>query len=243
MQTRHYIVFGLALIASFAGGFFLANSLNRSQLSAISESQRNIDPQSRSSTTGDSQNLTDQEIDEKLAEAQKNAENFSFQKGLGLALYRYAAIKRDQKRLKDVVVLLDRAYVLNPDDYQVLVSLANVNFDLGLANKDQGKFSRARELYEAALKKNPKDPQVLGDLGATYLEIDPAQDEKAVVELSKSYEIDKRSEKVVMNLAKAYSRLEKYDQASEFVKKLKEMNPKNPEIGRIEASILVGGSK
>ena len=83
---------------------------------------------SRSSATPE---LSKEEIRKKIVDAEENQNNFTFQKELGLALYRYAIMKRDQELVSEVVKLLERANKLNPKDYDVLVSLGNAHFDIG----------------------------------------------------------------------------------------------------------------
>ncbi|MDH3528658.1 MAG: hypothetical protein OEQ28_03765 [Acidobacteriota bacterium] len=244
MQTRFYIISGLAVIVSFAGGFLLANSLNRAEIVALQANQ----VQSNNAVPAPAQSardaeLSDREIEQKLAEAERNATDFAFQKGLGLGLYRYAAFKKDRERLKDVETLLNRAHSLNPDDYQVLVAFANVNFDLGQINSDEKLNQKARELYRAALRKNPKDAQVLGDMGTTYIETGSPDARTALGFLERSYASDSRNEKVVIELIKAHKLIGNSDRAGEFILKLKELNPKNPEIGRLEAELETGGGK
>jgi hypothetical protein len=57
--------------------------------------------------------LSEGEIRQRIIEAEQNPDNFSFQKNFGLALYRYAVIKQDDKMLAEVEKILNRAYRLN----------------------------------------------------------------------------------------------------------------------------------
>ena len=243
MQTRFYIVSGLAVAVSFACGFFLANSLNRAEIRSLANKRAASANGASSVPKSDESGLSEKEIEKKLAEAERNVDDFAFQKGLGLALYQYAAFKGDRKRLEDVRVLLSRAYSSNPDDYQVIVALANVNFDLGQIRKDEKLNIKARELYQNALKKNPKDTHVLGDLGTTYMETSPPEPRKAIPFLDKSFDSDGRNEKVAVQLAKANLLLKDLKKANEYLEKLKALNPRNPEIGRIQADLEAGGVK
>ncbi len=237
MQTRFYIIAGLAVVLSFLGGFWLANSLNKSEIAALSINQKNPEGANPGAITGADLELPDEEIKQKLKEAQENPGNFSFQKGLGLALYRYAASKKDPEILNDVEVLLKRAHGLNPHDYEVLVSLGNVNYDLGRLKKEANRIDAAREFYKKALEKNPKDANVITDLGYSYLESENPQPEKAAAYLEDAYLIDPRSERVLASLSFAYLKLNDSAKVGKYVEELKKVNPKNPDIAQIELSL------
>src|SRR5205809_578982 len=89
-------VHGKGLLAGIIGGFLLANSLNRTEMNSLraqldeSKTSRSTDPKNSDEST-----LSGDEIKTKIAEADKNPGNLSFQKDLGIALYRYSAMKQD----------------------------------------------------------------------------------------------------------------------------------------------------
>lgn len=116
MHTRFYIIAALAIFLSFVGGFLIANSLNKAEIAALRATQTPSENPKPSAGL----ELPEEEIRQKLSEARENPNNFGFQKGLGMALYRYAASKKDKNLLNDVEELLERAHGLNPDDYEVL---------------------------------------------------------------------------------------------------------------------------
>jgi hypothetical protein len=58
--------------------------------------------------------LSDEEIDAKIAEADSNPENLQFQKGLGVALYRYGAMRQDVAVIDKALKILERAHQLDP---------------------------------------------------------------------------------------------------------------------------------
>src|SRR4028119_463862 len=99
-------VFWLSIVAvtvSFAGGFLLANALNRSELNNLrAENERLKTSQNNSNQNQSGLALGDEEIREKIAEADLNPDNLAFQKNLGMALYRYAAMKQDAELLSEV---------------------------------------------------------------------------------------------------------------------------------------------
>ncbi len=216
----------------------LANALNRNELNSLTaENERLKKTQADTAQNKTDSELSEAEIREKIAEAEKNPSNFRFQKDLGLGLYRYAMFRQDQTLLIEVAKLLQRAYDLNSDDYEVTVSLGNIYFDLGQINKDKKSNEKARNLYKKALDKNPKDINVRTDLGLTYLLSDSPQTGKAIEELEKSLEIDPKSERALQYVAQAHIKQGSIEKAEEYLAKLKEVNAQNKSIMDLENQI------
>lgn len=238
MKNSSVLLSIIGVLLGFAGGFLVANALNRSQINQLlSENGQLKNQQSEPKGNQQSIELSENEIRSKIDEAEKNPENFTFQKKLGLAFYRYAASKQDAALLAEVATLLDRAHKLNPDDYQVIVSLGNVNFDLGQLKKDSGRNLQAREVYQKALKKNPKDIDVITDFGLTYLLSGNPDVERATVELKKALEQDAKHERALLYMAQAQIELKNSDEGANYLEKLKRVNPKYPGLSEMEKKL------
>ena len=240
MNSKLLWVTILAVLLGFAAGFLVANSLNRSKINELLAEKSGLEKTRPATPTGGSNpELTNQEISEKIAEAEKNPNDFAFQKGLGLALYRYAAKKQDGALLAKVAKLLGRAHSLNGDDYQVIVSLGNVYFDLGQINKDSESNLKAREVYEKALAKNPKDINVITDLGLTYLLTQKDQDvSRAISELEKALRQRPKHERALQYMTQAHLEVDNLEEATIYLAKLKDVNPKNSGLAGLERRML-----
>lgn len=238
MKGKIIAAVAAGLAAGFAVGFLVANSLNKSELEAARTELATLrSAGGPSGPQNSSVELSDEEIRAKIADADKNAGNFEYQKTLGLALYTYAAMKQEARLLEDVARLLDRAYQLNGDDYDVIVSLANVKFDLGQLKKDDSLNSNARELYFKALSKNEKDVRVQTDLGLTYLLAASPDNAKAIEELKKSLEIDPKYEKGLQYMTQALAASGEKEEARKYLGQLREINPDNPAINDLEVRV------
>src|SRR5437868_4856907 len=152
-------------LAGFIAGFVLANALNRSELTQLRNQvgRANSAPVDESKSSGD-QPLSIDEIRAKIDEADRNPTNFAYQKNLGMALYRYGAMRQDVDLLSESARILTRANTLDAKDYDVLVALGNAHFDIGFSKKDAVSFQRARGLYSKALEQKPEDADVRRDL-------------------------------------------------------------------------------
>lgn len=230
-------------IISFAGGFFLANALNRKEIDSLTAENGRLKSASQTTQgeeTGDAPVLSDEEIQQKLDEADKNPENAEFQKNLAMALYRYAAMKRQPKWLKDVSRLLTRVYEKNPKDYNTLVSLGNIYLDTALeiaqtdiieTKADTNKsLEKAGEFYQKALQINPDDEDVRIDLGLTFMNSHPPESDKAFSEFQKVLKANPKNQKALENITKVLIDRGNLTEAENYLNNLKKINPNNENI-------------
>lgn len=223
----------LAAAVSFIGGFLLANTLNRSELDALrAENGRLKDEQTQPASETD---LTADEIRQKITQADQNPDNFSFQKNLGIALYRYGAMKQNAGLLTDASRILQRANELNPKDYEVLVALGHSFFDIGYINKENENFQKSRGYYEKALNQRPNDVDVRTDYGLSFFLENPPNNEKAIAEFQKSLVENPKHEKTLQFLIQAYLKTGKKQEAENYLAMLKQINPNAPTLSEIEA--------
>jgi tetratricopeptide (TPR) repeat protein len=240
MGKKTFWISILAVIISFIGGFLLANALNRAEMDALRAENGRL--KTSPAPTGSETDLSADEIKQRIAEADKNPDNFSFQKNLGLALYRYAAMKQDSALLGDTSRILERAHNLNPKDYEILVALGNLHFDIGYFNKDNRQFQKAREFYENALSQRPADVDVRTDYGLTYFLENPPQNEKAIAEFQKSLAENPKHEKTLQFLTQAFLKTGKKTEAENTLAELKKINPNAPTLAEVETQISQAGN-
>lgn len=226
----------IAGIVCFVAGFSFANYLNRTELSGL----RGENERLKSSQPSDTNqlDLSNEEIEAKLAEAQQNSDNFAFQKSLGLGLYRYGAIKQDKAIIEKALPVLVRAYGLDPDDYDIIVGLGNVYYDIGYFGKDNPSFERSREFYNKALAKRPDDIEVRTDLGLTYFLQEPPDYAAAIAEFEKSLAINPKHEKTLSFAALAMKNQNK--DAAKYSDVLRTINPNSPTLRELASGQPTG---
>ncbi len=228
----------VAVIGSFVGGFLLANALNRSEMNQLRAENGRLTAAAaefRQNETGAS--LSNEEVRERIAEADKNPTDAAYQKNLGLALYRYAALKQDAELLSEVGRLLNRAYENNPKDYDVVVALGNVYFDIGYFKKENQSFEKAREFYQKALTEKPNDIDVRTDFGLTYFLMSPPEYDNAFEEFQKSLLVNPKHEKSLQVTAQTLVAQNKIVEAEKFVARLREANSNNQYLVQLESQI------
>lgn len=224
----------LAVLIAFAGGFLIANSLNRTELLSLKAENERLKNSTSQTANPNEQELTDKEIRQKIAEAEQNPDNTDFQKNLGIGLYRYATMKRNPKLLSDVEKILKRAYDKTPKDMDVLVFYGNTLFDIGFANKDNAKFEQARKIYSEALAQQPKDVDIQTDFGLTYFYESPPRDDKAIAELQKALVIKPDHERSLQHMAQIYDRQNNPAESQKYLDALRKVNPNNEVISQLQ---------
>lgn len=231
MNSKSLWISIIAVVLSFAGGFILANALNRSETDGLRAENARLKNDSGDAGESESETaLSEDEIRRRINEAEQNPTNFSFQKNLGLALYRYAAMKQDAAMLSEVEKILNRAHRLNDKDNDVLVALGNLQFDFGYFRKSNEGFVKARQYYAKALEQNPNDVDVRTDLGLTYFLSNPPEIEKAIAEFKISLENNPKHEKTLQFLTQSYIKTGNTPQAEIYLARLREINPQTPNL-------------
>lgn len=234
MNTKTAGILILAIIISFFGGFYLANTLNKKEMEALKVGKN---PAAASPQDESEQTLTAEEIQQKLAEADANPDNLQFQRSLGMALYRYASMRQDAKLLSEVSRLLERVNEKNPTDREVEITLGNLYFDVGYFQKDNENLKKAQQIYQKILAKTPDDVDVRTDYGLTYFLQNPPEYDKASAEFLKSLEKNPRHEKSLQFLIQALIKQEKTREAETYLARLREVNPNTPSLSEIRAQI------
>lgn len=234
----------IASLAGFIGGFLLANSMNRSEINALRALGGRQTSQSAQGNqiTPQEQTLTDAELKAKIAEADDNPSNFAFQKDLGIALYRYAAMKQDVKILNDAQRILERANSLNGRDFDVLVALGHSYFDIAFDKKDGAGFQKAREIYANALQLKPDDPDIQTDIGISYFWQPSPDYGKAVATLEKVGAANPTHTRSMQYLARSHIKLGKIADAEKVTAKIKSINPNQEGLAELNSEIAAAKS-
>ena len=233
----------LGVVAGFIGGFVIANKLNGSEMYApkaqgCQQMPANSDP----TGTAANDTLTEEELRTKIAEADRNPDNFAFQKSLGISLYRYAAMKQSVSLLTESIRILTRAGTLDAKDFDVFVALGNAHFDIGFFRKDLASFNTARTVYAKALAIKPGDADVSTDVGISYYVQEPPDYDKTIAELQKVIAANPKHDRAMQFLVQAYAKQGKVADAEKALAKIIEINPTNPAITELRSEIAAAKS-
>ena len=243
MQKNNLIFVVLALFVGFASGFWLANSINRSALNSAVVQKPSANSNAGNQQKRTESELSDDEINAKIAEADNNPGNFAFQKDLGTALYRYGAMNQDVNLLSEAARILGRANSLNSKDFDVLVALGNAHFDIGFATKDGAQYQKARDIYSAALDIRPGNADVSTDLGLTYFLHEPPEYDKAAAQLQKVSDANPKHTRSLQFLIRVLVKQNKLPDAEKALAKLKSIDPNYDAIPDLTSEISAARSE
>jgi tetratricopeptide (TPR) repeat protein len=246
MGRKGFWIASIGIIFGFVVGFFFANMLNRQEIDALkakaAQAQAQTPPQDAAkmelgedNSPEQEQELSPDEIRQKIERADQNPQNIPYQKDLGLALYQYAGIKRDTTWLADAKRLMLRAYEKDQKDTKLVLALANVCFDIGQSKQDNAVLQEARKYYTQALQLQPKQVDVQTDIGSTYYLETPPQYEKAVAEYRKALALDPDHTRTLDDISRTMIMLGRFDEAESFLAKLKNTDANYPGIPDLDA--------
>lgn len=230
------------ILVGFVIGFLLASSINRSEINQL-RADVEIARKSAGQSSGSNDELSDEEIRDKIAEADQNPTNATFQKNLGMALYRYGSIKSDSKIISEAIRLLERAANLSPSDNDIIVGLGNAWFDIGYVDKNNVALEKARGYYQTALSKAPQDAGIRTDLGMTYFLKDPPDDQKAVDEFKKALTADPKNEKALQFIIQSLDRQGDKASAEKYLDVLRQSYPSDDATKQLEAQLSQNSNK
>jgi tetratricopeptide (TPR) repeat protein len=238
MYSKIYWLSILAIIISFGGGFYLANSLNGSELLKLraenEQLKKNVtqNPPSNSEST-----LSDDEIRQKIAEADKIPTNLSYQRNLGMALLSYGVMKQNTELISESTRLLQRAFDGNPQDFDVTVALGNAFYDIASLKNDAESFKKSREFYSRALEQKPDNATVRADFGSTFVFVNPPDFERANAELQKALQKDPKNERALLLMTQMLIKQNKPAEAENYLARLREINPQVPTLEQLSAQM------
>jgi len=217
----HNLYFGIiGLLVGFIAGFFYANHYNRANAPSSSATMMGQLPPGHPPI-----GASEDEIAQSVRRADERPRDFDAQVTAATMLYRAG-------RLEQAATYFERAHALRPDDYNTLVQLGNVHFDLGdhhLQHQDVAQsnrhFQEASRWYERALAQNPTDANVRTDYGLTFYKRQPRELERAIAEYRRALATDPKHPQALHNLIVALTEKGELDEAEAMLKRLEEVAP------------------
>ncbi len=235
MNRTSLIISVIAVLVSFAGGFLIANSLNKSDMDTLRRENERLTAAAANTKNGT--DLSPEEIRKKIAEADARPGEINFQRNLGIALYTWAAQKQDADTIAESVRLLERAHKAEPDNDSTTVTLGHAYFDVGYYKKDMGSFEKARVLYEMHLKKNPNDASILTDLGLTYFLHEPPDNDTALAKFEAAVKADPKNQRALEYLIQTLVEKNDLAEAEKRLGELTKLDPSNANLQGLTAKV------
>ena len=119
-----------------------------------------------------------------------------------------------------------------PDDLQARVTLGNIYYDMG-------KFKEAAEWYEEASKLDPKNTDVIVDLGVCYRQTEP---KKSIELFDRALSVDPKKREALINKVVVYLYdLKDVAAAKRSLAEFQEACPDDPEVKQLADEITETG--
>lgn len=227
-MNKENILFGIVgLLLGLIIGFYFANSVNKGALTmATATTQQpgggNLPP-GHPSVDGNNGTGSMPETQAVIDKAKQNPNDFEAQMKAAEMYYQI-------QRFDGAIEYLRKANQLQPDNYEVLVSLGNANFD-------SDKYEEAEKWYQSALTKKPDDLEVRTDMGLTFIFRDKPIYDRAIDEFNRVLAANPNHEQALQNLTVAYTKKGDATRAKATFDRLSKANPSNNAISKLSEDI------
>ena len=247
MNTQKLIYLAAGVLLGFAAGFVFTNGVNRGEHERLRAEVARLraggaagggqdGAQGPGSRAASAQTLSDEEIRQKIAQADANPGDLKYHRELGRGLFLYATNFERADLLPEIARLLKRAHDAEPSDDDVTVLLANTYFLMGQSG-DAARFDEARAYYTKALKSKPGDVYLHTALGLSYFYDRPSDPRRAIREFRRSLASDPRHEMTLQGLAAALIATGETGEAARRLDELQSVNPSNGELPNLRAQL------
>jgi tetratricopeptide (TPR) repeat protein len=234
-MNKENTLFGIVgLLLGLIVGFYFANSVNQGAVAAVTaggttaQSAPGNLPPGHPNMPGNGTTGSMPETQAVIDKAKEDPNDFQAQVDAADLFYQI-------QRFDGALEYLKKANELQPDNYDVIVQLGNVNFDAE-------HYQVAEQWYASALAKKPNEPDVRTDYGLTFMFRDEPEYDRAIEEFNRALTADPRHEQALQNLTVAYTKKGDAVKAKATLDKLSQVAPTssviaklNEDIGKIKA--------
>lgn len=231
-MNKENILFGLVgLLLGCMVGFIFANSVNKGTIGAPAAGAQAVAGQNQQLPPGhpaidpnaQANMMNMPEVQAALKLAQDQPQNFEAQMKAAELFY-------EIQQFDKAIEFLTKANKLQPENYDVIVTLGNANFDAE-------HYQDAERWYAAALTKKADDVNVRTDLGLTFLFRQPPDVDRAIREFRTSLERDPQHKQTLQNLVVALTKKGDAAEAEATLNKLAALDPQNAAISKLRTDI------
>ena len=227
MSKENILFIVIGLLAGFMIGFFFANSVNQgamvpSMAGPGTQAQNAALPSGHPAVPGANGGSVP-EVQAAIDRAKQNPTDFDAQ-------LKAAELYYQIQRFDSAIEFLKKAAELQPENYDVLVNLANANFDAG-------RYEEAEKVYTKALAKKDDDLNVRTDLGLTFIFRDKPNHDRAIQEFKRVLEADPNHVQALQNLTVAYSKKSDKENAAATLARLEQVDAANSAIPKLREEL------
>jgi len=224
--TKRRIIFALSgLAVGFVVAFTWTRNYNNSAM--VSEGQPRTNPAGAAAPAGETGEQAGMaSVREKIEKAKNNPNDFDAQIDA-------AQLYNQIGRVNEVVPLVERAYKIDS------ARAAGLDIPIFLAHyySDQKDYANAEKWYRAELDAKPQDADSIIELGATYIDREPPNPDKAIDYLQSVLKTNPSNAHALIHLTQAYLQKKDAKAASESLAKAKQSDPSNKMLPDLEKQV------
>lgn len=220
------------LLLGYGVGYVATTSVNQSQAVPAASSPGPVKGDEK--LPAGHPNISEIDVEKEVQAALdfgKQNQDYDSQLRVGSFLY------MEVRRLEQAKPFFQKAHELKPEEFEPLMQLGNIAFDMSQEKGDPKLMEEAGAWYEKALKIKPDDINVRTDYGITFFLRQPPDYRKAIIQYDKSLEKDPRHAPTLYNKIRAQLAIKDLAGAEATFATLKETKPQEELIKRIEAEM------
>lgn len=236
-KTSGFIFGVIGLALGLVVGFMVTNSINASQKAQPTAQQQSGAP---APVKGDEPlpqghpdvNNVDVEKQVQLAK-DFGAKNPDYDSQLKVGMYLYGEVHK----LQDAKTYFQKAHELKPEEFDPIMQLGNVTFDLAQETNNSSLMTEAGQWYEKALKIKPDDINVRTDYGLTFQFRQPPDYKTALDNFEKALAIEPKHAPTLYNKTRALIGMKDLNSAEDVFAKFKEVATQTDVINRLRSEL------
>ncbi|HWP42116.1 MAG TPA: tetratricopeptide repeat protein [Blastocatellia bacterium] len=217
MNKNKYLFGLIGLVIGFLISFFWTQSYNKN--TAV------LSPGTTGAMAGGQPNQQAMmaNVSATLEKARNNPKDFEAQVEAARAFFQIG-------RIAEAIEFLEKAYEVRPDDI-------NVTANIGILYSEQKNYAEAEKWFRRAIAISPDESELYVELGATYIQREPSEPDRAVEELQRALKINPRNAHALGHLIEAYLLKKDARMAEETLARLREADPASQKLSTYQSLI------
>ena len=225
MKTKRFLFGLIGLMLGFIVSFIWTRDYNKKNAVAASPSGSQT-AAAAGAPGGNNQQAMMAQIRETMEKARQNPTDFDAQLAAASA---YDAIGRG----KDAVEYLTKALEINPKEKRA-VGICGYIGDYYFQQKS---YTDAEKWFRRASEIDPNIPDAYIEVGATFIERQPPNPDKAIEELQRALNLDSKNAHALEHLTEAYTLKKDVRGADDALSRLKQADPANKRLPQLQSMV------
>jgi tetratricopeptide (TPR) repeat protein len=223
VNMKKYLVGLLGLVVGFGVAFYFTSKINR-EGATVASGQPSGMPGAAMGAGG--QQAMMGQVAQTIEKAKSNPKDFDAQ-------VEAAKVFHQIGRVAETVEFLEKAHEIDENRFSDL----KAEGFLGQYYFEEKKYPESETWFNRAIKADPKEADLYVALAETYVQREPPAPDKAIEQIQLALKIAPKNGHALRHLIEAYALKKDARAADETLKRLKETDPSNDGISKLESMI------